>query len=114
MANTYDAIYNVVRQIPYGRVATYGQVAELAGLPGRARLVGYALFRVAPDDDVPWHRVINAQGGISESPQRLGGDDLQRVLLEAEGVRFSKADGLRPSVGHRVNLKTYRWVEPMV
>jgi methylated-DNA-protein-cysteine methyltransferase related protein len=113
VANTYDAIYNIVRQIPYGQVATYGQVAELAGLPRRARLVGYALFRVAPDDDIPWHRVINAQGEISESPQRLGGDDLQRVLLEAEGVKFSKADGLRPTGGHRVNLKTYRWVDPI-
>jgi methylated-DNA-protein-cysteine methyltransferase related protein len=104
LSTTYDAIYNVVRQIPYGQVATYGQVAELAGLPRRARLVGYALFRVAPDDDIPWHRVINAQGEISESPQRLGGDDLQRVLLEGEGVKFSQAD--------RVNLAQYRWVAP--
>jgi methylated-DNA-protein-cysteine methyltransferase related protein len=121
LANTYDAIYNVVRQIPYGQVATYGQVAELAGLPRRARLVGYALFRVAPDDDIPWHRVINAQGEISESPQRLGGDDLQRVLLEGEGVKFSQADGPRPFAprlqrrtgGHRVNLGKYRWVGPI-
>ena len=106
LANTYDAIYAIVRQIPYGQVATYGQVADLAGLPRRARLVGYALFRVPADTDIPWHRVINAQGGISTSPMRLGGDDLQRVLLEAEGVKFNKAD--------RVNLSIHRWVMPLL
>ncbi|HEY9908935.1 MAG TPA: MGMT family protein [Thermosynechococcaceae cyanobacterium] len=90
--SSYDAIYAVVRQIPVGQVATYGQVAELASLPRRARLVGYALFRVAPESDVPWHRVINAKGQISESPFRLGGDYLQRSLLEAEGVEFNAKD----------------------
>ena len=100
--SSYDRIYAVVRQIPYGQVATYGQVAELAGLAGRARLVGYALFRVSPlHDDVPWHRVINARGEISESPFRKGGDYLQRSLLEAEGVQFS-SEG-------KINLRNYRW-----
>ncbi len=99
--SSYDAIYDVVRQIPRGQVATYGQVADLANLPGRARLVGYALYRVAPDADIPWHRVINARGEISESPVRFGSDHFQRVLLEAEGVIFS-AHG-------KVNLREYRW-----
>jgi methylated-DNA-protein-cysteine methyltransferase related protein len=100
--SSYTAIYDVVRQIPYGQVATYGQVAELAGLPRRARLVGYALFRVEFDSDVPWHRVINAKGEISESPFRRGGDSLQRSLLEAEGLEFS-AEG-------KVNLRLHRWL----
>lgn len=99
--SSYDAIYQVVRQIPYGQVATYGQVADLAHLPGRARFVGYALYRVAPDADIPWHRVINAKGEISESPVRFGSDHLQRVLLEEEGVKFS-ASG-------KINLRDYRW-----
>ncbi len=97
----YEAIYNIVRQIPYGQVATYGQVADLANLPGRARLVGYALFRVAPSSDVPWHRVINAKGEISESPIRFGSDHLQRALLEAEGIQFSPQG--------KINLRQYRW-----
>ncbi|XGV99566.1 MAG: MGMT family protein [Leptolyngbya sp. BL-A-14] len=99
--SSYNAIYAIVQQIPYGQVATYGQVAELANLPGRARLVGYALFRVAPEMDLPWHRVINAKGEISESPVRYGSDHLQRSLLEAEGIQFD-AQG-------RINLRAYRW-----
>jgi len=99
--SAYETIYNVVRQIPHGQVATYGQVADLANLPGRARLVGYALFRVAPDSDVPWHRVINAKGEISESPVRYGSDYLQRELLEQEGIEFNSSG--------KVNLRQYRW-----
>jgi methylated-DNA-protein-cysteine methyltransferase-like protein len=102
LMSSYDRIYAIVRQIPYGRVATYGQVAELADLAGRARLVGYALFRVNPlQDDVPWHRVINAKGEISESPFRNGGDYLQRSLLESEGVQFSPTG--------KISLAHYRW-----
>ncbi len=100
--SSYDRIYAIVRQIPHGQVATYGQIAELADLAGRARLVGYALFRVSPlQDDVPWHRVINARGEISESPFRNGDDYLQRSLLEAEGVQFSSQG--------KINLNDYRW-----
>jgi alkylated DNA nucleotide flippase Atl1/shikimate kinase len=88
----YKVIYQTVRKIPYGKVATYGQIAELSGLAGHARQVGYALFRVAPEEDVPWYRVVNAKGEISRSPQRLGGDDLQRVLLEQEGIEFNAQD----------------------
>ncbi|MCU0568182.1 MAG: methylated-DNA--[protein]-cysteine S-methyltransferase [Oculatellaceae cyanobacterium Prado106] len=99
--SSYDTIYEVVRQIPKGKVATYGQVADLANMPRHARLVGYALFRVDVDSDVPWHRVINAKGEISESPFRMGGDDLQRVLLEEEGVVFSREG--------KVSLRKYQW-----
>ena len=93
-------IYAVVKRIPRGRVATYGQVATLAGLDGHARQVGYALHDLPPQSNVPWHRVINARGEISA---RSAGDshELQRMLLEAEGVDFS-LDG-------RVELNKYRW-----
>lgn len=99
--SNYDRIYNTVRQIPWGKVATYGQIADLAGLYGKARLVGYALFRVQIEDDIPWHRVINAQGEISYSLQRQGGDYLQKVLLEEEGIEFKK--------NGKVDLNKYRW-----
>jgi methylated-DNA-protein-cysteine methyltransferase related protein len=99
--SNYDRIYTTVRQIPWGKVATYGQIADLAGLYGKARLVGYALFRVQIEDDIPWHRVINAQGEISYSLQRQGGDYLQKVLLEAEGIGF-KSNG-------KIDLNKYRW-----
>ena len=59
------AIYDMVGRIPYGKVATYGQIAHLAGYPGRARQVGYALAGMPEEMDLPWHRVINAQGKIS-------------------------------------------------
>ncbi|GAB4241035.1 MAG: O-6-alkylguanine-DNA--cysteine-protein methyltransferase [Elainellaceae cyanobacterium] len=100
--SSYEAIYDVVRQIPEGKVATYGQVAELANLPGQARLVGYALYRVEMDlADVPWHRVINAKGEVSQSPFRQGSDYLQRSLLEQEGIRFSPEG--------KISLQLYRW-----
>jgi methylated-DNA-protein-cysteine methyltransferase-like protein len=101
MSTTYDRIYTVVRQIPRGQVATYGQVAELAGLMGKPRVVGYALYRVTDADDVPWHRVINAKGEVSRSPLRNGTDDLQQVLLEDEGMVFNRTGQL--------DLSTYRW-----
>lgn len=101
-SSTYEQIYAVVRQIPVGRVATYGQIAELAQFPGQARLVGYALYRVdMRSSDVPWHRVINAKGEISHSPLRHGSDYVQRALLEAESIQFSE-DG-------KVKLRDYLW-----
>jgi methylated-DNA-protein-cysteine methyltransferase-like protein len=97
---TYARIYAVVRRIPRGRVATYGQVAELAGLPGRARQVGYALHALGPAGVVPWQRVINARGQVSlrSVPGSHWG---QRRLLEQEGVPFD-ASG-------RVDLETHGW-----
>lgn len=81
--SNYQRIYAVVRRIPRGRVATYGQVARLAGLSGHARQVGYALHALRDGTAVPWHRVLNAQGRISP---RLDGAETQRILLEREGV----------------------------
>lgn len=97
----YDLIYATVCKIPSGKVATYGQIADLAGLYGKARLVGYALFRVQIADNIPWHRVVNAKGEISYSFNRQGDDYLQKVLLEEEGIKF-KSNG-------KIDLKKYRW-----
>jgi methylated-DNA-protein-cysteine methyltransferase-like protein len=96
----YELIWSVVRKVPRGRVATYGQIAEIAGLEGHARQVGYALHNLPANSNVPWHRVVNAKGEISA---RTGGDshELQRMLLEAEGVSFD-AKG-------RMDLRAYRW-----
>jgi methylated-DNA-protein-cysteine methyltransferase-like protein len=93
-------IYAVVRRIPPGRVATYGQIAELAGLDGHARQVGYALNALPLGTTIPWHRVINARGEISLRAEP-GAELSQRMLLEGEGVRFN-ARG-------RVALEQVRW-----
>jgi methylated-DNA-protein-cysteine methyltransferase related protein len=84
------AIVRVVESIPPGKVASYGQVAALAGLPRRARLVGRVLAHLPPDSGVPWHRVINARGGISVDAETA---ERQRSLLAGEGVEF-RASGL--------------------
>ncbi len=98
--DNYTRIYDVVRRIPRGRVATYGQIAAIAGLPGHARQVGYALHSLSDGSDVPWQRVINAKGEVS--PRATPGwDGLQRQVLEDEGVEFD-ARG-------RVNLRRCRW-----
>ena len=93
------AFYDVIAQIPRGRVATYGQIASLAGFPGRARQVGFALAGLPETMDLPWHRVINAQGKVS--PRTHSQSHLfQYQLLEAEGVSFS---------ANRIDLKRYLW-----
>lgn len=88
-ASPYQRIYRVVRRIPEGRVASYGQVATLAGLAGRARQVGYALHALPASTAVPWHRVVNAAGAIS-LPSSSASALAQRVLLESEGVEFDQ------------------------
>lgn len=94
-------IYQVVALIPRGKVATYGQIAALAGFPRHARLVGYALNRqLAPDSELPWHRVINAQGRLSLHKLDMNAENLQRFKLEQEGIQF---------VNDRIDLKQYRW-----
>jgi len=86
-SGNYLRIYAVVRRIPRGRVATYGQVAQLAGLPGHARQVGYAMHALPAGSTVPWHRVLNAQGALS--CRAVPGAELaHRALLEREGIRF--------------------------
>jgi methylated-DNA-protein-cysteine methyltransferase related protein len=97
----YQRIYAVVRRIPKGRVATYGQVAALAGIAGHARQVGYALHALPERTTVPWHRVVNAIGGIS-ARSMPGAELIQQQLLAREGVRLD-ARG-------RVALSRTRWV----
>ena len=98
--NFYERVWALVREVPRGRVVTYGQVAVVLGAPSAARAVGYALRALPPDTDTPWWRVINAKGGISLRG-RGHGADLQRGLLEGEGVVFDAAD--------TVDLRVYRW-----
>ncbi len=83
----YARIYAVVRRIPRGRVASYGQIAELAGIPRHARQVGYALHHLDGESTVPWQRVLNASGEVAK---RAYPEDArwQRDLLEDEGVEF--------------------------
>jgi methylated-DNA-protein-cysteine methyltransferase-like protein len=101
MISSYERIYATVRCIPAGKVSSYGRIALLADLPGQARLVGYALHALRTGDmrymDVPWWRVINAAGRISNAYE----PDLQRGLLEAEGVVFDERD--------RVDLSRFLW-----
>jgi methylated-DNA-protein-cysteine methyltransferase-like protein len=99
-SDRYQRIYEVVRRVPRGRVATYGQVAALAGLAGHARQVGYALHALDEDHDLPWQRVINARGEVSPRSEP-GWEGLQRRMLEDEGVRFDDRG--------RVDLDRYRW-----
>lgn len=93
------AIYETVARVPHGKVATYGQIATLAGYPGRARQVGYALAGMPEEWDLPWHRIINAQGKVSP---RTGSKFhlLQYELLEGEGIAF---------VQNRIDLKLFLW-----
>lgn len=85
----YQLIWRVVREIPEGMVSTYGRIADLCGLFGHARLVGYALHNLPRGSDIPWHRVINAQGKISLSDLD-GLAERQRRLLRKEGIIFIK------------------------
>ncbi len=99
-SDSYERIYAVVSKIPRGKIATYGQVAELAGLSGHARQVGYALHATPDEIAIPWQRVVNAKGEISprSEPQMAG---VQKSLLDAEGISFD-ADG-------RIDLARCRW-----
>jgi methylated-DNA-protein-cysteine methyltransferase-like protein len=99
-SDRYERIYATVRRVPKGRVATYGQIATLAGLPGCARQVGYALYALDETNRVPWQRVINARGQVS-SRSEPGMEPIQQQLLEREGVRFD-ASG-------RISLQRYQW-----
>lgn len=93
-------IWMTVCAIPAGRIATYGDIAERAGLPGAARRVGAALRKLPPGTTVPWHRVVNASGRSSLPPGRNGAER-QRRLLASEGVELG--------AGGRAVLARYRW-----
>jgi methylated-DNA-protein-cysteine methyltransferase-like protein len=99
-AGTHVRIFAAVRRIPRGRVSSYGEVAAIAGLPGHARLVGYALH-ASPTDALPWHRVVNARGELSLARIDPDGALTQRLRLEREGVAFD--------AGGRVRMEVHRW-----
>ena len=101
--NTFEKIYEVVRTIPKGKVATYGYVAARAGNPRWARVVGYALHGNPEPGIIPCHRVVTRRGETTPA-FAFGGEDVQRTLLEAEGIEF-RADGT-------VDLEKYAvWVD---
>ena len=89
----YDAILAAVQSVPSGRVATYGQIAEAAGLPGRARLVGRVLGKLPRDSGVPWHRIVNAKGQISLRNNPDAAMEQQMLLIE-EGIHFNTNDSI--------------------
>ncbi len=98
----YEKIYEVVRQVPAGKVATYGQISKIVGFCS-PRMVGYAMAALPHGEDVPWQRVINHKGEISIRSQGDGARR-QRRLLQAEGIRFDRKG--------RVHLKRVRWPGP--
>jgi methylated-DNA-protein-cysteine methyltransferase-like protein len=96
----YQRFYAIIHQIPAGKVATYGQIATLAGFPGQARQVGYALNVTPSELEIPWQRVINAKGEISPRANPIS-EQIQRQILESEGIRFDP--------NGRIDLKKYQW-----
>ena len=91
---------HVISLIPYGKVATYGQIARLSGLAKHARYVGFTLKNIDNDAVIPWHRVINSQGKISLRKENERGENLQLLKLLDEGVLV---------VNGKIDLKKYRW-----
>lgn len=96
----YELFYDIVRKIPRGKVATYGQIADLAGYNGQARQVGYALNALKENSDVPWQRVINSKGEISSRGNMIW-EDYQKSILESEGIVFNEKG--------KINLTEYLW-----
>jgi methylated-DNA-protein-cysteine methyltransferase-like protein len=92
-------LYSIIQQIPNGCVATYGQIAELAGLPGCARMVGKVLSQLPTESTLPWHRVISASGKIS-LPFNSDAFRVQKQRLINEGIKVNH---------HRVDIKQHRW-----
>lgn len=99
--SSFEIIYHIVRQIPEGKVCTYGQVARLAGNPRWARVVGYALHVNPAFGEIPCHRVVNKEGRTAAA-FAFGGRDVQRAMLEAEGVTF-RSDGT-------VDMEKHNWL----
>lgn len=94
----FAGVYAIVAQIPRGKVATYGQIARWLGQPRSARTVGWAMWEAPGGRNLPCHRVVNKQGKLAP-PHVFGGEEIQRAMLEAEGVGFT-ADG-------RVDMKRH-------
>lgn len=101
----FEKIYRIVLLIPKGRVMTYGQIARLLGERYSPRLVGWAMHATPKDGrNIPWHRVINSQGGISTGRVLVHNPDLQKWMLEAEGIAFDDRD--------KCDLSAYQWSPP--
>lgn len=98
--NFYARVYEVVRMVPYGRVATYGQIADIVSHRQAARTVGWALRALQEGTDVPWHRVINARGMVSTQYSE-GPTLVQRAMLEEEGIPFDERG--------QTDLSVYGW-----
>lgn len=98
--STFEKIYDIVKSIPKGNVATYGQVAMLAGNPRWARVVGYALHVNPNPDEIPCYRVVNREGRVS-SAFAFGGENMQIAMLRADGIEVSD-EGF-------VNMEKYAW-----
>jgi methylated-DNA-protein-cysteine methyltransferase-like protein len=101
MPSFFEQVQQVIHCIPPGKVATYGQIARILGMPHAARTVGWALRAVPDGSDVPWQRVINARGTLSLDAH---GAAIQRALLEEEGIVFDEQG--------RIDLKVYGWAGP--
>lgn len=97
----YSQILEVIALVPFGKVATYGQIARLAGLPKHARLVGYTLKNIDQTSDIPWHRIINAQGKVSTYHLNQIGENIQLNKLRDEGIVV---------LNGKINLKKYQWL----
>ena len=91
--NFFQKVYEVVSQIPYGKVMSYGQVAVLCDSPRASRAVGWALRALSVDTHIPWHRVVNSKGFLTISNQYFGADE-QKKRLELEKIRVNRVDGL--------------------
>lgn len=102
--NFFDSVYEAVRRIPRGKVATYGQIARLCGKPRASRAVGYALHVNPYFGDVPCHRVVNREGRLAPA-FAFGGAEVQKELLEKEGVRVVQEGSL-----FYADLKKYLWI----
>jgi methylated-DNA-protein-cysteine methyltransferase-like protein len=100
VSDNYKLIWDIVREIPKGKIATYGEIARVSGLLNQARLIGYALHNLPPRSKIPWHRVINSQGKIS-FPKNTGTHRQQKKLLEKEGIVFTK---------DKVDFGKYGWL----
>ena len=100
MQGFFDKVYEVVKQVPRGKVTTYGDVARLCGNPRMARQVGWALHTNPQPGVIPCHRVVFANGSVCTG-FAFGGKDVQRAMLRAEGVEVSD--------DYKVDLKKYRW-----
>lgn len=97
--NFYEKVYKIVKEIPKGNVATYGQIAKLAESPNASRAVGYALHNNPSQEEIPCHRVVNREGRLAPN-FAFGGSEAQKVLLESEGVKVKNG---------YIDIGKYKW-----